>query len=450
MEKVDYKNEFLTQVEIDYLKSKKLNERQMHIIDFMKSWSKSKSDDEGWFTLSNTQIGNEINASKPTIIKELNIIKSLGLVENKLVKVEGLNGAVNCYKLKINDTKNDTNFTQEKQGVNFTGHIIENEEVEGLKTTNKTLPSYSYYYYIKEKNNIYNIKKEIPMQYRVKTADYEYEFEYSSIEEFRIIYELTNEERRELKKSSHLSNERDLEDKSRTNPIESHREENEGAEVQTTTSNEKVSGTSVSSPNKVFGEKLKEYWNRMDGVIKEINNLSISTNSELQLVGDNKYPTMLKGAEEWLSKHKDRMSTKQKEICERKIELFKDALRKKIDVIHKHFGKDPKEVAFNDFKSLCDSVANSSNENEYNERYNKCKQWFIKRVESKKLNEDELTKYSKELARAEVQFQQNMQNNEIIQLSNKLQETDKPTDTEDDYEEVGSFDFSEVEDYAFA
>lgn len=356
----NYKIEFLTQDELVLINSiHGFTPRQVKIIDVLKSWSLTRADKDGWFTLSTIQIANELGVSKSSIDRDLVIIKAQEIVENKTVKMTHCVKLVNAYKLTICN-ENDT-LCQKNDTMKMT-HSISNSN----SNKNKILTT-NY-------NTTKTMGTAITLNNTLKyySSNFEITYNFNSIDE---LFEL-------------LGRLKDF-DKS----VEDKKEEEVVASVATPAS---ASEKKMNLPTKTleknvsasteFGSLLGEFWTRVDERIKEVNALQLSSGSELHLVGGNKYDKFKTECMEWFNANTNKMSSKQRELTNNKIERLASTIATKLENIHKYNGKTKEEVAkiksqskteeaFKNLKTLCDKMALIDSREEWLEKHDKLEVW---------------------------------------------------------------------------
>ena len=91
--------EFLTDKDISYFTELGLTERQIKILDLLKSWYYTRGKEEGTFTVSASQLNAELGASVKTVQRELTALEAKQILLRKLCKVKGVQHNTNSYRI---------------------------------------------------------------------------------------------------------------------------------------------------------------------------------------------------------------------------------------------------------------------------------------------------------------------------------------------------------------
>lgn len=346
------KIEHLSKDELRIIEGLKLNDRQLMILDYMKSWSNTTADEEGYFSLSTNQITNAIGVSERTIRRDLTILKDLNLVRTSKKKVSSVKFNVNSYKLII--YKENVPTTSMDIPVRTSMDKMSNSNIiYNIKTNtnNKTTNNY------KLTNTVSVGQKEEKTddcmigRIEFKFEHFDIEFQFNSDEELEKVAEKALALNQKIEES--LQGEKEL--------------------------GESVVNHSNSEEKMQIGDELKELWNRIDREIQELKSKPLSVATEMLCVGENHYPKFIEEVKKYISNNSSSMSVKQLGLCNSKVSALEDCVRMKIENCHKYVGKTQEEIdrqkTLDNLQELGKRLGSSVSKDEYNDKIQKLGEW---------------------------------------------------------------------------
>lgn len=230
--KKTFKPEFLTKDEVKYLRHNfNLNNRQFKILDYMKSWQTSSGDENGCFTLATKQISDALNLTKITVNRDLNSLRSQGVIESTKTSLKGLKFNVNQYRIKLthlvdsflgvtnsesigyneNESSNQVDSNSDKMSHSYTytySSTYSNNKINNKSIINSNLNNNRNLQYINKENNYNNVTldnlKEIEMETTNETVQQLNERLNASAKQFKLMLQRMTELEDKIDKQNKL------------------------------------------------------------------------------------------------------------------------------------------------------------------------------------------------------------------------------------------------------